>query len=57
LETEFYGGLFNPLEGRQTLGFGADLTIDRTEFDVGRLPGNFIGDEVILRIEAEFLQE
>lgn len=57
LETEFYGGLFNPLEGRQTLGFGADLTIDRTEFDVGRLPGNFIGDQVVLRIEAEFLQE
>jgi len=57
LETEFYGGLFNPLEGRQALGFGADLTIDRTDFDVGRLPGNFIGDEVVLRIEAEFLQE
>ncbi len=57
LETEFYGGLFNPLEGRQALGFGADLTIDRTEFGVGRLPGNFIGDEVVLRIEAEFLQE
>lgn len=57
LETEFYGGLFNPLEGRQVLGFGADLVIDRTEFGVGRLPGNFIGDQVILRIEAEFLQE
>jgi polyisoprenoid-binding protein YceI len=57
LETEFYGGLFNPLEGRQALGFGADLVIDRTDFDVGRLPGNFIGDEVVLRIEAEFLQE
>ncbi|MFP4520057.1 MAG: YceI family protein [Oceanicaulis sp.] len=55
LETEFYGGLFNPLEGRRALGFGADLTIDRTEFGVGRLPGNFIGDEVQVRIEAEFL--
>jgi polyisoprenoid-binding protein YceI len=57
LETEFYGGLFNPLEGRQALGFGADLVINRTEFGVGRLPGDFIGDEVVLRIEAEFLQE
>ncbi|MGJ3232227.1 MAG: YceI family protein [Oceanicaulis sp.] len=56
LETEFYGGLFNPLEGRRALGFGADMTIDRTEFGVGRLPGNFIGDEVRVRIEAEFLQ-
>jgi polyisoprenoid-binding protein YceI len=57
LETVFYGGLFNPLEGRQALGFAADLTLDRTQFDIGRLPGNFIGDEVVLRIEAEFLQE
>lgn len=56
LETEFYGGLFNPLEGAQALGFGADMTIDRTEFGIGNLPGNFIGDEVRVRIEAEFLQ-
>lgn len=56
LETEFYGGLHNPLEGRQVLGFGADLVVDRTVFGVGRLPGNFIGDEVRVRIEAEFLQ-
>lgn len=57
LETEFYGGVFNILEGRQALGFGADLVVDRTQYDIGRLPGNFIGDEVVLRIEAEFLQE
>lgn len=57
LETEFYGGTFNPLEGAQALGFGADLTIDRTQFGVGRLPGNFIGDEVRVRIEAEFLRD
>lgn len=56
LETVFYGGLFNPLEGRQAFGFGADLIVDRTKFDVGRLPGGFIGDEVRIRIEAEFLQ-
>lgn len=57
LETEFYGGTFNPLEGAQALGFGADMTIDRTQFGVGSLPGNFIGDEVRLRIEAEFLRD
>ena len=57
LETEFYGGTFNPLEGTQALGFGADLTIDRTQFGVGNLPGNFIGDEVRVRIEAEFLRD
>jgi polyisoprenoid-binding protein YceI len=57
LETEFYGGTFNPLESAQALGFGADMTIDRTDFGVGNLPGNFIGDEVRLRIEAEFLRD
>jgi polyisoprenoid-binding protein YceI len=57
LETEFYGGTFNPLEGAQALGFAADMTIDRTDFGVGNLPGNFIGDEVRLRIEAEFLRD
>lgn len=57
LETEFYGGTFSPLEGAQALGFGADMTIDRTQFGVGNLPGNFIGDEVRLRIEAEFLRD
>jgi polyisoprenoid-binding protein YceI len=57
LETEFYGGLFNPLEGRQALGFGADLVIDRTEFSIGNVPGNFLGDEVRVRIEAEFLRD
>ena len=57
LETEFYGGTFNPLEGAQALGFGADLTVDRTQFGVGNLPGNFIGDEVRVRIEAEFLRD
>ena len=57
METEFYGGTFNPLERTQALGFGADLVIDRTQFGVGRLTGNFIGDEVRLRIEAEFLRQ
>lgn len=57
LETQFYGGLFNPLERRQALGFGADMTINRTDFGVGRLPGNLIGDTVVVRIEAEFLRD
>ena len=56
LETLFYGGVFNPLEGRQALGFSASATIDRTEFGVGRLPGNLIGDTVRIQIEAEFLR-
>ncbi len=57
LDTVFYGGTFNPLEGAQALGFGADMTVDRTDFGIGNLPGNFIGDEIRLRIEAEFLRE
>lgn len=56
LDTEFYGGVFNLLEGRRALGFGADLIIDRNDFGVGRLPPGFIGDEVRVRIEAEFLR-
>jgi len=54
LETQFYGGLFNPLTRRNTIGFGAKTEIDRTRFDIGRLPGDFIGDTVQIRIEAEF---
>ncbi|XBQ15308.1 MAG: YceI family protein [Oceanicaulis sp.] len=57
LETEFYGAVFNPLEGRRAAGFKAKATINRTEFGVGRLPGNFIGDEVRVLIEAEFLKD
>ncbi|MFW6413569.1 MAG: YceI family protein [Oceanicaulis sp.] len=45
------------MEGRRALGFSGEITIDRTEFGVGRLPGNFIGDEVRVLIEAEFLKD
>ncbi len=56
METEFYGGVFNPLELRQAIGFGADLVIDRTQFGVSGLGSRFTGEEVRLRIEAEFLR-
>lgn len=56
LETEFYGGVFNPLELRQAVGFGADLIVDRTQFGVSGLGSRFTGEEVRLRIEAEFLR-
>ncbi len=55
METEFYGGVFNPLIRRNMLGFRGYFEIDRTQFDIGRLPGNFIGDTVRLSIEAEFI--
>lgn len=55
METEFYGGVFNPLVRRNMLGFRGYFEIDRTQFDIGRLPGNFIGDTVRLFIEAEFI--
>lgn len=54
---EFYGGLFNLLEGRRAIGFGADLVVDRTAFGVGNLPETIVGNEVRIRIEAEFLRE
>lgn len=55
METEFYGGVFNPLIRRNVLGFRGYFEIDRTGLDIGRLPGNFIGDTVRLSIEAEFI--
>lgn len=57
METQFYGGTDNPLEGRPALGFSGAMTVDRTDFSIGRLPGNLIGDEVRIEIEAEFLRE
>lgn len=57
LEIDFYGGVFNVFEGRDALGFGADLVVDRSEFGIGGLPENLLGHEVRIRIEAEFLRE
>ncbi|MBR9824801.1 MAG: polyisoprenoid-binding protein [Alphaproteobacteria bacterium] len=57
LEIEFYGGLFNLLEGRNAIGFGADLVIDRTVFGIGNLSSTLVGEHVLVRIEAEFLRE
>lgn len=57
MDIEFYGGLFNLLEGRRAIGFGADLVVDRTAFGIGNLPETIVGNEVRIRIEAEFLRE
>jgi len=57
LEIDFYGGVFNLLEGRDALGFGADLVVDRSAFGIGGLPESVVGHEVRIRIEAEFLRE
>lgn len=56
LDIEFYGGLYNLLEGRQAIGFGADLMVSRSAFGIGNLPQAIVGDTVHIRIEAEFLQ-
>lgn len=57
METEFYGGTNNPLEGAQAVGFHGELEVRYGEFGVGAFPAtNFIGDTVRLTIEAEFLQ-
>ncbi|WP_417468813.1 YceI family protein [Maricaulis sp.] len=57
MEIEFYGGSFNMLTGRDTVGFGADMVIDRTDFDVGSLPASIVGTEIRIHIEAEFLRQ
>lgn len=56
MDIEFYGGLFNFLEGRNTIGFGADMVIDRSDFGIGNLPETVLGREIHIRIEAEFLE-
>lgn len=57
MEIEFYGGSFNMLAGRDTVGFGADMVIDRTDFGVGSLPASIVGTEIRIHIEAEFLRQ
>jgi polyisoprenoid-binding protein YceI len=54
---EFYGGSFNMLAGRDTVGFGADMVIDRTDFGIGSLPAAIVGTEIRIHIEAEFLRQ
>jgi polyisoprenoid-binding protein YceI len=56
MEIEFYGGSFNILAGSDTVGFGADLVIDRRDFAVGSLPASIVGTEIRIHIEAEFLR-
>jgi len=55
MEIEFYGGVFNFLEGNDAIGFGADLVIDRNAHGIGNLPHSIVGPEVRIHIEAEFL--
>ena len=58
MEIVFYGGNFNFLENRDVLGFGADMIVSRRDFGIGPLiPSTIAGDEVRIRIEAEFLRE
>ena len=57
MDVTFYGGAFNPLTRRVTIGFAGDLVIDRTEFGVGNLPEAIVGHEVRIHIEAEFQRE
>ncbi|SDL74653.1 YceI family protein [Maricaulis salignorans] len=57
MEIEFYGGSFNMLAGGDTIGFGADMVIDRTDFAVGSLPASIVGTEIRIHIEAEFLRQ
>lgn len=57
MDVTFYGGAFNPLTRRDTIGFAGDLVINRTEFGVGNLPAAIVGHEVRIHIEAEFQRE
>lgn len=56
LEAKFIGSGTNPLSGRQTIGFTATSTINRSDFGLSEwLP--FVRDEVSLTIDAEFFEK
>lgn len=56
LDVTFGGSGTHPLTGNQTIGFNATGVIKRSDFGLTRwLP--FVGDEVALLIEAEFIRE
>lgn len=55
LDTTFNGGLYNVLEGRDSIGFSATATLDRTVWGVGNLPQTILGRDVRISIEAEFV--
>ena len=58
MDIVFYGGNFNFLENRDVIGFGADMVIARSDYGIGPfIPAAIAGDEVRIRIEAEFLRE
>ena len=57
MDIEFYGGNYNFLVGRDAIGFGASLVINRQDFGIGNLPVTIDGNEVRIRIEADFLRE
>jgi len=56
LDITFYGGAFNWLAGRDMIGFGADMIVNRDDFGIGNLPQSIVGQDVHIRIEAEFLR-
>lgn len=56
MDIVFYGGNFNFLENRDVIGFGADMVVARSDYGIGPfIPAAIAGDEVRIRIEAEFL--
>jgi polyisoprenoid-binding protein YceI len=58
MNIHFYGGTYNFLENSDMIGFAADMVLSRREFGIGSfIPSAIAGDEVRIRIEAEFLLE
>ncbi len=58
MDITFYGGNFNFLENRDVIGFGADMVVARGDYGIGPfIPAAIAGDEIRIRIEAEFLRE
>jgi polyisoprenoid-binding protein YceI len=56
LDAVFNGSTFNLIERRRALGFSAVGMVNRSEFGLDRFSA-FVGDAVMVRIEAEFLRE
>jgi len=56
LTVTFNGGADVPLTGAYTLGFDAEGTLNRSDFDLGRF-SSFVSDEVAISFSGEFQQQ
>jgi polyisoprenoid-binding protein YceI len=57
LNITFNGGAFDPLRGKQVIGFSATTTLNRTEWGLDTWVNFGVGETVDVAIEIEFMKE